>query len=1273
MTMTIAQLKKEASKLGYALVPDSEYKKVNYLIGQIKKQGELYRAARSNELTVILKSELRKMNTAIRRTLKEQELTKKFLLRARQLTFKKGIETIKEAIESEIKKIMPGIMFGNRTTTEQMLEHLQPEEVVKSAYNKNLSEVIVKPKNQVAELDDLLKLVEPNIILHQQEHRERSATKLLTFNIGVSIDAVHTTSGEELKDFIVWPRLTALIDMNSELGMPEELITAIKERIENLQDDVNGSDIKITGYNYVKFFITDKSVASRRAGKWVDLPASLKNRKCFINPKYRDETVKGRQQNEEDVKCFQNAVLANLYHSEVKKQTRVESYQKYIKNFNWEGINYPVSENDIDKFEAMNDKYAVCVYTQCQSKIVPLRISKNIKQVEDSNIIKLFYFNEKDNEVEEKEEKKNNKEYIGHFVAITDLSKMFCADRNYNGKMYYCLRCMGVFNTEIKKKEHEEYCNVLNKDGIKVELPSEEDKMYKFKNFKHQIQAPIVVVFDTESTIKADNKHICNSVGYRLIIDEPFKRYAEELNESQIFIDDKKEGESLEKFLNYLTELEEKFIRIIENPPFPNVETAKQCWSVEEKKEFIAATHCHICGEILKSGDKVLDHCHFTNKIMGAAHNVCNLNRNYKNAKVVVIAHNSKAYDLHYIVTGMSQLIKSEQKRVHVIPLNTEKYLALNVGALKFIDSMSFFGMGLDKVAKSMKKEDFKYVYTNAPEADRELCLKKGIYPYEFIDSLEKLNTANIIPRTAFKNKLNGDLSEDDYKAYKHAWNVLKCKTLRDYHKWYLETDVNLLTDILINFRKTSMEFYGLDPYNYVSAPALSWDALFKYSKCEIELMTDQIMYHAIESQIRGGMSFSMLREFKKTENNFAKYLDANSLYASAMIDKLPLNNFRWEIGWDIEKIMNHDINGDTGGIAFIDAEIPEDKHDYFNDYCLMPEKLAVKDEWRSEYQKALQPKHMNCEKLTSTLYPKTNYAVSFKLLQLYVNLGAKVTKVHKVILYDQSNWMAGFINNNVNKRVEAKNKNDKFGSDFYKLMNNSVYGKTIENPRKRINFKLSFTENTFNFYKNDPLFRHPIRFSENMVGCHMKQAVIKLDKPTLVGFVILDLSKYIMYDFYYNKLKPLYPDVRLHQTDTDSIIFSATGDPTLLNKYLHDNELGKLKDEFPNDEIMSIIALRSKMYSIKLKSKIDSKESEKKVAKGIQKNVIKNDLSHKSYLDTINGAEPQKVEFWSIRSKKHEIETCEVKKIGLSGYNDKAYLIDPVNQLAYGHYRINK
>ena len=304
------------------------------------------------------------------------------------------------------------------------------------------------------------------------------------------------------------------------------------------------------------------------------------------------------------------------------------------------------------------------------------------------------------------------------------------------------------------------------------------------------------------------------------------------------------------------------------------------------------------------------------------------------------------------------QAISKVEGWVFCIPNNTEKYISFSLGQLRFIDSAQFLQASLDKLVSANKPEAFHITAHYEPDQyKRALLMRKGVYPYEYMDSWERFEETQLPPKEDFYSKLTGaNISDSDYTHAQRVWETFGCQTLGKYTDLYCRTDVLLLADVFENFRKTSQKQYGLDPANYYTSPGLSWDALLKKTRVELELLTDYDQHLFIEKGMRGGISMVSKRHARANNpavegydpekpNNHILYLDANNLYGWAMSQPLPTGGFRWVEDCDglLGTIQDQPVDGPEGFILEVDLEYPQELHDHHNAYPLAPEKVDVR------------------------------------------------------------------------------------------------------------------------------------------------------------------------------------------------------------------------------------------------------------------------------------------------------------------------------------------
>ena len=832
-------------------------------------------------------------------------------------------------------------------------------------------------------------------------------------------------------------------------------------------------------------------------------------------------------------------------------------------------------------------------------------------------------------------------------------------------------------------------------------MPDEGHDVLYFKDVQKQLKVPFVIYADFESIlVTCDEQRLDPSVSFtqkRKCINLVVFCYTvisevEAYDTAPVVYF----GENaVDKFLDHLLHEEKRIKEILEH-------VVPMSINKNEEQAFQRATHCHICGDVLDS-DRVRDHCHLTGKYRRAAHSDCNLNYKFTN-RIPVVLHNLRGYDSHLI---MQRLGKLKGVPITCIPNNSEKYISFTVGDFVFIDSLQFMNASLEKLVSNLAKEGdgkFRVLKKYTPVEKVPLLLRKGVYPYEYVDSFQKFHETNLPPIEAFFSTLrNEGISVEDYVHAQTVFTEFQCQSLGDYHDIYLKSDVLLLADVFQNFRDICLNYYQLDPAHFYTSPGLSWQACLKMTQVELELITDPDMYIFLEEGLRGGVSMISNRYCKANnpyiagydkdqETNYIMYLDANNLYGWAMSQPLPDSGFVWLIEDEIAELDVSNIADDSeeGYILEVDLEYPCNLHERHNVYPLAPEKMAVKADTLSPYCEQLADelhlKSASVSKLVPNLDNKTKYSLHYRNLKLYLSLGMKLKKVHRVLSFQQSSWLKSYIDFNTEKRKQASND---FEKDFFKLMNNSVFGKTMENLRKRVNVKLVNDEKQLKKLTASPSFDYFRIFTNELAAVNMKKPTLYLNRPIYVGFSILDLSKTLMYDFHYNYIKVKYDNkATLLFTDTDSLcyiiqtkdiykdmqedseLFDTSEYPSdhFLFSTRNKKVLGKMKDETHGVPIEEFVGLRPKMYSLLYTE--NSKTVEKKVAKGIAKNVTKREIRHEHYKDCLFNRKQQMASMHQIRSFQHNVYSIKLKKIGLSPSDDKRYILgNGCDSLAYGHY----
>ncbi len=451
---------------------------------------------------------------------------------------------------------------------------------------------------------------------------------------------------------------------------------------------------------------------------------------------------------------------------------------------------------------------------------------------------------------------------------------------------------------------------------------------------------------------------------------------------------------------------------------------------------------------------------------------------------------------------------------------------------------------------------------------------------------------------------------------------------------------------------------------------------MLKFTKIELDFLSNADMYLMVEKGIRGGVSSIMRRYSKanhkglddydpKKPNKHILYLDANNLYGWAMSKPLPHKNFKWIPDDELKDWKSKPC------VLEVDLEYPKNLHDLHNEYPLAPEKLTIG----------------KVEKLIPNLNDKSKYVLHHENLKLYLKMGLKLVKIHRGITFEESCFMKSYIDLNTNMRTKGTTD---FEKDFYKLMNNSVFGKTMENVRNRVNVRLVTNEKALNKLVKKPNYKRVSEFHENLVAVHMEKTTVRLDKPIYLGMSILDLSKTLMYKFHYNHIKPKWEDdVGLLFTDTDSLCYEIQTDdvykdiskdvdewydtsnydkshPSGLYSSKNKKVIGFYKDECGGKFISEFVGLKAKSYSIEM---ADGKTEKK--CKGVKKYVVRNHITHEDYKEFLFSRQSQHRPMNTIRSRKHKVGSERINKTALSADDDKRIILeDGIRTLAIGHYK---
>ena len=1047
---------------------------------------------------------------------------------------------------------------------------------------------------------------------------------------------------------------------------------------------IYGLEIKITKYNPLS------------GSGYSKLPPFIAKKNIVINMR------------NDDTQCFKWAATRALNPVADNPNRITNELKKQTEKYNWEGISFPTKLTEIKIWEKNNNfNVNVFSYDETEKEIYTSRLGE-LKEPDET--INLYLHDD------------------NHYCVIRDLNRLVSSQLNRSGHAKeLCLRCLNFFRKPFKKdredpdkksslEKHMEICSGEKLQHVIYPKPGE---TVRFRNYERLHDVPFVVYADFESFVsplnveeKDPNKSY--TVQYQSHIPSGFCYTIKCMDETvyptkTVLKTASYECEDMGRL--FVETLSEDF-----KPIYDILKTPKpMIMSNFDKIAHEKSEKCYACGiqfgterqnERTKKKEKIVkcrDHCHITGKYRGAACDKCNLRMKVPRF-VPVLFHNLEGYDSHLFVKSLGL----KEGDISCIPKTDEKYISFSKKIpmeiislengktktlcleMRFLDSMKFMSKSLDSLVKTLGKDKFTTLTSqmSVNETSLELLKRKGVFPYEYMSNFSKLSAKSLPPKDAFYSKLtDSHISDSDYKHAQNVWETFDCKTMRDYHDLYLKTDVLLLADVMTEFRKTCKKAYGLDALHNYTSPGLAWSAMLKYTEVKLDLISDPDMYLFVEKGIRGGIS-TVVKRYAKSNNKyldnydkesesvFIPYLDANNLYGWAMNNPLPVSDFEWiEEGklkyWESAPC-----------ILDVDLEYPVELHDLHNEYPLAPEKINVN----------------KVDKLIPNLNDKTNYVIHHETLKLYLSLGLKLKKIHRGITFKEEDFMRPYIKLNTDMR--AKGTTD-FEKDFYKLMNNSVFGKTMENVRNRVNVKLVSDEKSLGKLAKKANFKSVNIFDENLIAVHREKTTVRLNKPIQIGMSILDLSKTLMYKFHYEYVKPKWGDrVELLFTDTDSLCYKLrtsdffndiSGDTKVwfdTSGYEKDHALysaenkkkiGYMKDECCGNQIIRFCGLRSKLYAYEVNRLRNGKGEwehnvEKKKCKGIREYVVKKNVIIDDYEACLLSGEPKYRTMNVIRSRRHNICSEKINKKALSSDDDKRIILpNKIDTLAIGHYSLRE
>ena len=1014
---------------------------------------------------------------------------------------------------------------------------------------------------------------------------------------------------------------------------------------------------------------------------------------------------------------FLYSILAALHYDNIPPghRYRVTHYTPLLHTLNYVPSQMPMFIKGIPKFERENPNIHINVF-KYHSEIDPATFMRDMKDDEGAyknpyvDIVYRSIHSSHDTTpinllvIEEPENPKF------HYAAIIDLNRLLNTQSITDHpriQNVWCPNCALGFRKEKAFENHKKMCDLSRVGATAFTMP--EATHLRFKEWRKTVSPVFVVYADFESLLTQTGdsfrpqKHEPCAAAYLLVCTLPDSNTHKPQPIYRKFFG----ANCVVEFLDSLEEqagIIQKWYNEFGNVPM-------NALTMQQEMEKMRASKCYMCQGSFgrtKATRKVRDHCHFSGEYLGAACNSCNLARQIKRPFLPVVFHNLRGYDMHHILKH--GLTTKKNWDLSAIPQSSEKFLALFAQikgpyvALRFIDSLQHLSASLSNLVNSIPKEALHLTSGNSilPEIMKS---SKGVFPYSFAKSLADLTNSRdcLPPRVAFFDEISQtvNVSEVDYRVACQVWDDTECKSLKDYMMHYLMLDVYLLADVFTFHRQTTMNEDGLEALNFYSMPGLSWDAAIKTTLGKpLKLLDDPEMYSFFESSIRGGMTFVNKHRVTASADTNLLYIDINNLYGWALSQPLPTSDFEWVSGQDnLDKLLADlpgvDPEGPVGYQLEVDLHTPAHLHDRLDQLPPAPISEAP-------------PQSKNkVKKLLLTHADKHHYVIHFSLLQCYLKLGVQVTQIHRAIKFTQTRVFQQYIDQNSRKRALATTK---FVKDFYKLKNNSLYGKTVENLRKRYDIRLCNSAAKLMTYASRPYFKRTIHIAEDLEACLSAKDTICLDRPIYIGQAVLDLSKKRMYDLQYVELEKYREKnrnckINIIAGDTDSFFLEVKNVPLddLRRQMQSDGlldtsnfpvehplyssrltaRIGLFKDECAGrPDFREGIFLRPKQYSL-----LSGENSNNNVvkAKGVMLRQAPH-IDHASYathhencLKRRRGMEETMVEKASRYMKSRRIGTdnhqlftfCQSKLVFSLDGDDKRAWIDGNTSLAYGHHNL--
>lgn len=1155
---------------------------------------------------------------------------------------------------------------------------------------------------------------------------------LAKWSLGFKIEFKKWDSEEHTE---LWITPTSIMSISKETAYKgyEEVQRALEARIEAL-DPTHGSGwyprqvlearLKIYQYNPVK----------GRGRSYFEI-TGYTNAKCgLVNVK------------NEDNRCFIWAMVSSIHPT----NTHSSDPKRYQKHFDKYWAQVPEICQGVMDEDGMEDQSFAEMERVFKRKIVVLEMTMENEEWGDP--VPLFPGVASYKETTHLLKAVKIDEYgdpYSHFVWIKNMDHFLSRHINTRASKTqiksFCANCFRIYPRSQTHSCEEPYKTIV----ATPKGTSDDPLTLKFRGDRRTIEVPLFIAADFEAyqqpresakgqhSMRVSQQEACSWAYLPIptVMNEDGAQFVPD--EMQTYCGPDAATEFLDSIVQYC---EDHFVKYMKN------HQRMRKLTPDEEKEYEEADTCCLCGkpgnwerevpQYTKKGVryqperdnvKVRHHNHFNGRFVGAAHSSCNL-KGSQWPKLAVGFHNLKGYDSHFLIRAYQEW----HGRIQVLADNTEKIKSFSLHrfwrspydsdtkyryTIRFFDTFAFLSTSLASLTdlaisfdEDAHDQQGHGLVHNLPLTSKFLdevlpcegvekallkqrCLRKGVFPYEWLDSLDKMDFSLFDEEDVFQLQPEDFHSKLSMKSSqglteKCRWAEMMSRamlwdTFQEYHDFYLQMDVYLLADLFQRFRKTCLHAVncGLDPCHYYGNPSLTMDSYLARHTVEVNLLDNKDHYLRYRKEgMRGGISY-WRRYFTKANNElhpeYDRYqerseildMDATSLYPWAARQRLPTGGFvhtvemmEGEKMWDyIDQLLFH-WPEDRGAYLWVDIELPvwmeewqarvpaqyqqhasiiktkfgSNLHDYQANYPILVENKVVTTEQLSERQKAMYDRmngHHPTSKLINDLYPKKKYMIHYLTLRMALERGWVVTQIHERLEFQQLFCVKEFLDECVKLRAMAKNPVEK---TLQKTNMNSLIGKFIEDVMKHSDFRLWSKLHAFHLNERKGRLKDNwFIIHEDLVMGEVIKSKTRLNKPILLGIAVYDISKILMSSLWYFLQDHYGPKIELCGTDTDSLIFWV-----------------KTASWQKDAEYFNQFSLFPENHPFYHNSRFSPEKTEELIKKGINPYVGMFDLGEK-YLKSIPGYfkpdHDKIIEAAAMRAKMYSFQRAEKEKFWVS------------------------